>query len=132
MIDCISLELVSVTDPSAVEDVYSDLELFTQEREQIVSDSIRHLLLSEIFDDNVYSEAELIVPEGALDDYMKSEIWSQFKQLSGFNPTGISIASGTQLNELHYGIDGREIAPDVHGFHIIRSADGRVGKVLVK
>ncbi|MBR4842601.1 MAG: leucine-rich repeat domain-containing protein [Bacteroidaceae bacterium] len=131
VIDCISLELVSVTDPSAVEDVYSDLELFTQEREQIVSDSIRHIMLSEIFDDNVYSEAELIVPEGALDDYMKSEIWSQFKQLSGFNPTGISAASESKLNEIHYGIDGRLVAPEVPGFHIIRMPDGRIRKVYV-
>lgn len=131
VIDCVSLELVSVTDPSAVEDVYSDLELFTQEREQTVSDSIRHMLLSEIFDDNVYSEAELVIPEGSLDDYMKSEIWSQFKHLSGFNPTGISAASESQPNELHYGIDGRLVDADAPGLHIIRMPDGRMRKTLI-
>ena len=91
-IDCLSLELVSVTDPSDVEDAYSDLEPLADE--QSFSDIIRQRLLSLLFTDEVYSNAELIIPEGSLNYYMKSEIWSRFKSLSGNDLTTVLVEEG--------------------------------------
>ena len=91
-IDCLSLELVSVTDPSDVEDAYSDLEPLADE--QSFSDIIRQRLLSLLFTDEVYSNAELIIPEGSLNYYMESEIWSRFKSLSGNDLTTVLVEEG--------------------------------------
>ena len=133
-IDCLSLELVSMTDPSCVEDVYSDPVPLAEE--QILYDSIRNVYMSNLFPDNVYSDAELLVPEGTLDDYMNSGLWSPFRTLSEYDKTRLNVYKPDTPprgpEAAHYGIDGRLVAPDVSGFHIIRSADGRVGKVLVK
>lgn len=48
-------------------------------------------------------------------------------------PEGVKFGSiHSSLNEIHYSPDGRIIGAQVPGLHIIRSADGRVSKVLVK
>ena len=64
--------------------------------------------------------------------YTESDVYSISK--AGLQAQTVSVKKNTGLmtEEYHYGIDGCEIAPDVPGFHIIRSADGRVSKVLVK
>jgi len=46
----------------------------------------------------------------------------------------LKVKSATEQSprgELHYGIDGRIVAPDAPGFHIVRMPDGRMRKALI-
>ena len=83
------------------------------------------------------SKPRLHVPERAFSAYMSNTSFSNKWTLVGIPSDDPLLkvkaaASGALLNELHYGIDGREIAPDVPGLHIIRNQEGRVSKVFVR
>ena len=83
------------------------------------------------------SKPRLHVTERALPDYMSDPSFSNKWTLVGIPSDDPLLkvkatASGALLNELHYGIDGREVAPDAPGLHIIRNKEGGVSKVFVR
>lgn len=133
-IDCIMTDLISVSDPSGISDPYKGLRPI--ESEQSLYDSIMTAYNASVFTDRVYSEAELLVPQETLESYRSSGLWGLFSHIAEYDPTGIirissEVAAGQTAEPIHYGTDGRVIAADAPGLHIVRMADGTVRKFLV-
>lgn len=81
------------------------------------------------FDDRIYQEATLYVPEEALEAYRNAEGWKQFQNIKGFDPTGIQ---GIEVDEscgqdVYYNLNGRRLSAPRKGLNIINGK-----KVIIK
>jgi len=82
------------------------------------------------------TKSRLHVPEHALPAYESDPSFSNNWTLVGIpsDDPMLKVKSATEQSprgELHYGIDGRIVAPDAPGFHIVRMPDGRMRKALI-
>lgn len=71
----------------------------------------------------------VFVPYEALTAYKNAEIWKKFKNLKGFDPTGINagIINDADSEKRYYDLNGNRLNAPKHGINII---DGR--KVIVR
>ena len=86
------------------------------------------------FNYNHYQSATLYVPQEALDAYQAADIWSNFANIQGFDPTGIKgiEAEDGNLPVAYYDTNGRKYDEPQKGLNIVRYSDGSVRKVMMK
>lgn len=92
--------------------------------------------LPEIKDKRMKRKITVHVPEDYLPAYESVAKLSDSYLLVGIPSDDplLNVNSTTEQysrNELHYGIDGRIVAPDAPGLHIVRLPDGRMRKTLI-
>ena len=92
--------------------------------------------LPEIKENRMKRKITVHVPEDYLPAYESVAKLSDSYLLVGIPSDDplLNVNSTTEQysrNELHYGIDGRIVAPDAPGLHIIRMPDGRMRKALI-
>jgi len=81
------------------------------------------------FDDRIYKEVTLYVPEEALEAYRNADGWKNFKNIKGFDPTGINgiEADGKDRRDVYYDLNGHRLSAPRKGLNIINGK-----KVIVK
>lgn len=87
------------------------------------------------FTNNQWMSLNVYVPQEALAAYQSADVWKEFWNLQGFNPTGIeSISPDTHVvKEIkRYNAAGRETDSNHKGLTIIKMSDGTTKKVMVK
>ena len=83
------------------------------------------------FDSDTYNQATLYVPNSLLEEYKNTSPWSNFKNISVNEETGISSISVDDINNCQiYSLDGSKRQTLDRGANIIKSADGKVMKVM--
>ena len=86
------------------------------------------------FDENVYQNAQLIVPAGMVEAYAAAEGWSRFINIMDENgvTTGINGVAEDSADCEYYGADGVRNDRLVKGINIIKSDNGKVKKVYIR
>lgn len=89
---------------------------------------------SNVFSDDTYYNASLIVPKGTLEKYKGANVWEYFVWVEeGDYSTEVGSVEAKDRQSISlYSLDGKEKTPGQKGFSIIRLSDGTVKKVLVK
>lgn len=73
-----------------------------------------------VFDANVYSTAQLLVPKGCVDKYKEAEGWKKFQNIVDETSSISSITSERNLSEI-YDLNGNRLEEsEAHGMVIIR------------
>ncbi len=87
-----------------------------------------------LFEDAVYSDANLYVPAAAVDAYKAADLWSNFTKISANSTSGIESVAGEQtaVPVLYIHPSGRVSAAPSQGLNIVRMSDGTVRKISVK
>ncbi len=93
--------------------------------------------LSPTFNDKIYGQATLVVPDGTLEAYKADAYWGKFLNIMeatqyATNIKGVSAESGNAVETARYGIDGKQLGSPRKGVNIIKMSDGAVKKVIVK
>lgn len=90
------------------------------------------------FDPAIQNQATLLVPQGTLADYRTAYCWKDFKTKKvGAWTVGIEDAplfdrNASPASSAVYNLQGRRLNRPAEGINIIRDANGRTRKVLVK
>lgn len=81
------------------------------------------------FDNTNYQNAMLYVPQEALEAYRTAEIWKNFKNIVGVNPTGITDVNAADNNadRIYYDMNGRRLNTPIKGLNIVNGK-----KVIIK
>ncbi len=81
-----------------------------------------------MFNQDIYENCTLYVPEGTVDKYRECTGWKEFWNIKEGSPTGISTIKMKKATEpKYYTIDGRRISKPQKGLNIINGK-----KVIVK
>lgn len=73
------------------------------------------------FDNSHYQYATLYVPQEALEAYKTTYPWSEFKNIQGFDPTGIKGVEmdGSSKPAVYYDLNGRKLNAPKKGLNIV-------------
>ena len=72
---------------------------------------------------------KLLVPEGSIDAYKAAEVWKEFFNIE---PTGINRVEADASAAGWYSINGQRSSSARKGLNIMRTADGKTRKVIVR
>ena len=75
------------------------------------------------------SKCKLLVPEGSIDAYKAAEVWKEFFNIE---PTGINRVEADASAAEWYSINGQRSSSARKGLNIMRTADGKTRKVIVR
>ena len=68
------------------------------------------------------------MPQEALEAYKIADVWKEFFNLKGFDPTGVeSVKAGNNSNNVYYDLNGNRLDAPKRGLNIINGK-----KVIVK
>lgn len=74
-------------------------------------------------------QCKLLVPEGSIDAYKAAEVWKEFFNIE---PTGINRVEADASAAEWYSINGQRSSSARKGLNIMRTADGKTRKVIVR
>lgn len=97
--------------------------------------------ITNVFDEEVYGNASLLVPEGCVESYQSVSPWSLFKKILVEGTSGVEKINELEYdtsseNSCHvYDLNGREISDSIEnlseGIYLIREGN-KLRKILVK
>ena len=81
------------------------------------------------FTNNQYMTLNVFVPQLSLEDYKSANVWKEFLNLKGFDPTGVESVKGDAINgnNIYYDLRGNRLDAPKKGLNIINGK-----KVIVK
>ena len=86
-------------------------------------------IIDNVFE-NLYTKAQLTVPQGCIDKYKKAKGWRNFKYIAE-GPEGIRLITVKQNSDaIWYNLQGRKVSTPEKGISIIRYKDGTTKKVM--
>lgn len=74
-------------------------------------------------------QCKLLVPEGSIDAYKAAEVWKEFFNIE---PTGINRVEADASAAGWYSINGQRSSSARKGLNIMRTADGKTRKVIIR
>ena len=87
------------------------------------------------FDEAVFTESTLYVPEGCVEAYSSAEGWCQFQNIKTFDTDGVlDILDDSGANVVpisYYNLKGERFDYPQSGLNIIRYSNGQTKKVLI-
>ena len=75
------------------------------------------------------------VPNEALTAYQSDNLWNNFWNLQGFDPTGIEtplMNNGERTIKEAYDLGGKQLSQPQRGLNIVKMSDGNTKKVVIK
>ena len=74
-------------------------------------------------------QCKLLVPEGSIDAYKAADVWKEFFNIE---PTGINRVEADASAAEWYSINGQRSSSARKGLNIMRTADGKTRKVIIR
>ena len=87
------------------------------------------------FDDDVYNNSTLYVPNGTIDKYNSTDYWNKFVHIEEDAPSGINMINLSDSETLYeterFDATGKRIKEPVNGLNIVKYSNGKIKKVFV-
>ena len=84
------------------------------------------------FDNDHYMNSSLYVPVGTIDKYKSTRGWEKFVWMEEGIPTSIKEKKTSNDEKTWYSLEGIKMESAKKGINIIRHANGKTSKVLIK
>ena len=84
-----------------------------------------------VFTNQVYNEATLIVYESAIDDYKAHPTWQKFFHIVPTEISNIIVCPNNEITEV-FMLDGQSIDSPQKGINVVRMKNGKTKKIIVR
>ena len=126
--------LISLTIPSSVTKIGDNAFYRCRGLTYVISKMENPCFINSFcFNEGVFYNVTLYVPEGTREKYKSIKYWSMFVHIEEGEPTGIGLVNSKQKEtEDYYSINGTHSEYPIKGINIIRKSNGTTKKVIVK